>query len=92
MERRLEIRNARYAERVRTAGRKVFPKDTSKHIKFHDLRHSYAIHLLNQGVPIGLVAQALGDSVQVTQENYLGFCLTDEGVSMVRTILDGKAR
>ncbi len=38
-------------KRFKSACRAVF-KDKSKHLKWHDLRHSYAIYLLSKGVPI----------------------------------------
>lgn len=52
-----------------------------KHIKWHDLRHSFAIHLLSRGAPITLVAQSLGNSVLVCEKHYSGHIISDQGVS-----------
>lgn len=61
------------AELFRAACKKVFPKDPDKWLKFHDLRHSYAIELLNMGASIGDVAQNLRNDVRVCQRFYAGF-------------------
>lgn len=43
-------------------------------IRFHDLRDSYAIHLLEKGVDIFVVSRLLGhSSVQVTEQRYVRF-------------------
>lgn len=60
----------------------------NKNLKWHDLRHSYAVYLIGKGVPIQLVAQSLGDSVAVCEEYYSGFVLTDYGINTIKTILD----
>jgi integrase len=86
------LRKQRFSDIIRRACKRAFPNDPSKHIVFHDLRHSYAIHLLSAEVPMELVAQALGDSIIVTQEFYTGFCLVDQGVATVRRLLDAAAR
>lgn len=59
--------------------------DAAKHCKFHDLRHSYAIHLLSKNINLTLVAQSLGNSVVVAQEYYAGFTLNDETIESIRT-------
>jgi site-specific recombinase XerD len=41
----------------------AFPKDSSKHLTFHALRHCYAINLLTKGVSMSLVAQSLGNTL-----------------------------
>jgi integrase len=56
-------------------------------VKVHDLRHSYAIHLLGRGVSLSLVAQSLGNSDAVCQEYYAGFVLKPEAVEMVASLL-----
>lgn len=82
-----EIRNVRLADIIRKACRQAFPEDKSKWLKFHDLRHSYAIHLLNKGVSVGLVAQCLGDSEAVVAEAYVGFVLTKPGMDAVKALI-----
>ena len=76
-------------KRFKSACRAVF-KDKSKHCKWHDLRHSYAIFLLTKGVPIQLVAQSMGNSVSVCEKHYAGFVLTDVGISAINNILTPK--
>jgi integrase len=58
---------------------KVFP---NKHITVHDLRHSYAVHMLTkEDASISLIAKYIGDSVVVCEEYYLGFTFEDDAVS-----------
>lgn len=61
-------------------GRRVSP---------HDLRHSYAIYLLEKGVPTDRVAQFLGDTVEVTQKHYTGFVVTDHALSSLNQLVNG---
>lgn len=51
---------------------KKWPNDKSKHIHPHDLRHSHAIHLLDQGVSIEGVARNLRNRVEICQKYYTG--------------------
>ena len=88
IENRRSIRRQRFAEIISRACKKAFPADRDKWLTFHDLRHSYAIHLLNRGVPLGLVAQSLGDTEAVVQENYVGFVLSQPGLHAVLQILN----
>jgi integrase len=81
------LRNARHADIIREACSKAFPGEVDKHLVFHDLRHSHAIHLLNQGVSLSLVAQQLGNSFTVCQDHYTGFTLSDDGVDAIANIL-----
>jgi integrase/recombinase XerD len=53
------------------------------YVDMNGLRHSYAIHLLRRGVSMTLVAQALGNSIQVCQEFYAGFELSTESLEQV---------
>lgn len=76
----MKWRRKRWAE----IAKKIRPE-----LRFHDLRHSYAIELLNHGVSLSLTAQALGNSVQVCQEYYAGFELSDEGLDVIRGKLEG---
>lgn len=83
---RAALRKSRHADMLRVAIAAAFPSK-STHYVFHDLRHSYAVHLLRKGVSIDLVAQALGDSVLVAQEYYLGFALTSASIETVSRLL-----
>lgn len=59
----------------------------NKTLKFHDMRHSYAINLLSKGVPLSHVAQCLGDSIAVAEEFYTGFDLSTDAVSLINNIV-----
>lgn len=65
---------------------KAFPGNKNKILKFHDLRHSYAIDLLNKGATIEEVAASLGDSVGVAQEHYTGFVLTSGATERLKRL------
>lgn len=89
-EKKLESRIWRHAEIVKNAAIKVFPNNPDKHCVFHDLRHSYAITMLQLGFSMTTVAQCLGNSWQVCQEYYAGFDLTNENVAAIVTQLNRK--
>jgi integrase len=74
-----ELRRKRHAE--------LFRRVAGKDFKFHDLRHSYAIHLLTKGASLELVAQSLGDDIQVVQMYYAGFVLHDFGLETLNRLL-----
>jgi integrase len=77
-----KYRNIKWSEVTRKACQKAFTQE-SKHLTMHDLRHSYAIHLLSKGVSLSLIAQSLGNSVVVCQSYYAGFSLSDEGIEAI---------
>jgi integrase len=77
------------SKRTKHACKAAFPKDPSKWLKFHDLRHSYAIALLSKGVSIALVAQSIGDSIRVAEKHYVGFILSSESIQMIDRIVKG---
>lgn len=56
-------------------------------LTWHDLRHSYAVYLLSQGVPVHLVAQSMGNSEKVVRENYAGFIIADAGIETISRIM-----
>jgi integrase len=87
-----KLRQAHHSTTFKAACRKTFPKLPAKHCRFHDLRHSYAISLITRGVPLGLVAQSLGNSVAVCEMHYSGFVLQDEGIETIDRILDDGPR
>ncbi len=78
-EARAPLRNQRLSELMTRAAQRP--------CSVHDLRHSYAIHLLRWGTSLTLVAQALANSVAVCQEYYAGFVLAPENVEMVSQLL-----
>ncbi|HEY9664457.1 MAG TPA: tyrosine-type recombinase/integrase [Allocoleopsis sp.] len=67
-ETRKTLRGKRWADIIGTA--------TQGKVTFHDLRHSYAIALLNKGATMEQTARALGDSISVCQDYYAGYTLT----------------
>lgn len=71
------------------AARKTF-KDKERQISPHSLRHSFCIHLLDQGVPIDKVAKLIGDTVKTTEEFYAGFVMTDNEVDFVKKVIGQK--
>lgn len=60
-----------------------------KDLCFHDLRHSYAIHLISHGASMTMVAQSLGNSVKVCEQHYVGHMLQDESIEMLARLMDG---
>lgn len=88
---RVAQRRRQHAELFRTACKNAFPGQKDKHLKFHDLRHSYAIHLLQVlGAPIQLVANSLGNSTHVCEKYYAGFVLTDPGIDFLERLSQSK--
>jgi hypothetical protein len=59
----------------------AFPNNPDKQIIFHDLRHSYAIHLLSIGMTMEDMARGIGDTMEVCEEFYAGFSHTSESAS-----------
>jgi integrase len=53
-------------------------------IKLYDLRHSFAIHMLNRGLSVSDVALLLGNSVTVCQTYYLGFVAKPESIEAMK--------
>lgn len=68
---------------VKAASEKAFPGSPEKWIKFHDLRHSYAIELAQTGVSLLQIAQQLGNSERICQKHYTGYMATTETIEMI---------
>lgn len=81
---------SRLAEHMRAACEKAFPGIAEKQLKFHDLRHSYAIRLLDKGLTTDYVAKQIGDSAQVCEKHYIGFIVSTVGMDIVRQKVLGK--
>lgn len=77
-------------DHLTAACRKAFPGRPEKHIHWHQLRHSYAKHLLRRGFHIEDVAAAIGDYVHTAQEYYGGKTFTQERADWVASRLWGK--
>lgn len=88
-EERMKLRVAPLAEYVTRACAEAFPKNPPKWCVFHDLRHSYAIHLLERGVPLSFVARSLGNSELVCEKHYTGKVLTDGYMEGIKAMLGG---
>ncbi len=82
----------RMAKITRRACIAAFSGDVSKYCKFHDMRHSYAINLLNAGVGLYPVSKCLGNSQIVCEKYYLGFELTNDTLRMISSIMTKKRR
>lgn len=88
-----KLRDIEYSRLIKKAGRLTFPKEGEKqNLKTHDCRHSYAVHLLNSGVSISLIAKALGNSVLVCEKYYLGYALQEEGIQMIHQLMNQQTR
>jgi integrase len=85
-----EMRGYGFARAFTNACRKAFPNEKEKHLIFKDLRHCYAIALLESGEEMSVVAGALGNAEQVCNEYYTGFELTK--TSMEGVVARIKAR
>lgn len=84
-----KLRKIEFSYLIKKAGRLTFPKDGEKqNLKAHDCRHSYAVHLLNSGVSISLIAKSLGNSVLVCEKYYLGYALQEEGIQMIHQFMN----
>lgn len=68
------------------AAKKAF-QDKGRWISPHDLRHSYAIHMLGLGVPLDKVAKLIGDSLKTTEEYYAAFTMSENEVEFVQKII-----
>lgn len=69
-----------YHDIIGRACRQLWPKDQDKWIRFHDLRHSFAIEMLRLDESLDVIAGLLGDSIQVCQTYYTGFSLKSESL------------
>lgn len=81
------LRRQKHSHLFRQACVLAFPKKPAKWCVFHDLRHSYAIRLIRNKVPLDWVARAIGDNPQVAHEYYIGFVNTDEVTLAVKRLI-----
>ena len=81
------MRNKRWSKIVADACQKA---DLSAKLCFHDLRHSYAVSLLNMGVSMSKVAMSLGNDEGVCKRHYVGYSLNDEGIMSIGDVVDSK--
>jgi integrase len=74
---------------LRRAFHSVLKSAGLRRIRYHDMRHTYATNLLNQGVDIAEVSRLLGHaSIKITLDSYIHFLPQKEGrVSILSTAL-----
>ena len=58
-----------------------------KTFRFHDLRHSFAVHMLGLGASIDEISKLLGDTVEVCNRYYLGSELPAASLDRLRKLL-----
>lgn len=80
---RWPLRQLPHSKILRKASRKALKRE----IVFHDLRHSYAIHLASRGVPMHIISQFLGDGLAVVEQYYVGFVATPESVRLASKLV-----
>lgn len=74
-------------EVITEASRKAFPKDKSKWVGVHDLRHSHAIFLLSQNASLTQVALNLRNTVEVCQKYYTGYAHNDDTIEALKRLV-----
>jgi integrase len=70
------------------ACKEAFPRNNEKWTNVHDLRHSYAVHMLERGVSMSLIAKLLGNSLAVCEAYYLNFAHSDDTLTAVAASLN----
>lgn len=79
-----------YREELRVqlaqACRKAFPKDKTKWVSPHDLRHSHAIYLLGKGASLTHVALNLRNRIEVCQRYYTGFAHSGDTIDVLKAL------
>lgn len=56
-------------------------------VRFHDLRHSYVVHLITKGASLGWVAQSIGDTIKVCERNYASHVLQDDSITLLNNLM-----
>ncbi|SMF34598.1 site-specific integrase [Pseudobacteriovorax antillogorgiicola] len=81
---RLKLRKRSFSKFIASACESI----GSNHVlSFKDLRHCYAINLLNDGATLSQVASNLGNSEKVCRKHYVGYVMTNDGIdNLARTI------
>lgn len=49
----------------------------NKQIKFHGLRASYCLHLLNKGIPPNIIADSIGDRISTFEQHYKDYIIEE---------------
>lgn len=90
-ERRRSLRNT-FSHHLLNASRKVFPSDPSRQVSAHDLRHSYAVYLLERRATITEIASMLGDTEATVRKHYTGWIVNSRMVDNINELLRSKKK
>lgn len=90
-DKRRSLRNT-FSHHLLNASREVFPNDPTRQISAHDLRHSYAIYLLERRATVTEIASMLGDTEAVVRRHYTGWIANDRMVDNINELLKPKRR
>gem|GEM_PF-4683612 len=90
---RREIRHRKHAERLTEICKRLWPNNPRKHLRFHDLRHSNAIWLLeNTDLKLSEIAQHLGNSAAVVERFYSGHQIKRGAVDRAAQLLNSRKK
>jgi integrase len=81
----------RAARIFKDACMRAYPDRKELWLKFHDLRHSFAVRCLEQGLSLELIAKQLGNSVRVCEMYYVGFVHTNTTLEQTAKLLNRPA-
>jgi integrase len=70
---------SRFAAAVARAGLDKHADGTDRHLRFLDLRRTFAVHLAMGGVPLVLIGLLMGHSSSATTDEYAQFCREADG-------------
>jgi integrase len=79
-----EVDRYAYYNWVTAASLKLWPDQRTKNIKPHDLRHSHAVHLLDKGISLTMVAKQLRNRVEICQKYYAGHEHTPDSLESLK--------
>lgn len=82
-----ELYRHKFYDELMSACKKAFPKDRTKWIGPHDLRHSHAIHLLGKGASLTQVALNLRNRVDVCQKYYTGYAHSEGTADALKRLI-----
>jgi integrase len=76
------------ARQISRAAKRAFPKNKAKQITPHDLRHSFAVHMLSLRATFTEIAMLLGDDEITVRKHYIGYELTDVAIDRVQSLFN----